>query len=46
VNIVGLPHKSILREVIAGIEEEGMKARVIRCLNRLTWRSSPWKVTA
>ena len=31
VNIVGLPHKSILREVIAGIEEEGVKARVIRC---------------
>jgi propanediol dehydratase medium subunit len=31
VNIVGIPHKSILREVIAGIEEEGMKARVIRC---------------
>lgn len=30
-NIVGLPHKSILREVIAGIEEEGIKARVIRC---------------
>ncbi len=27
VNIVGLPHKSILREVIAGIEEEGIKAR-------------------
>ena len=31
VNIVGIPHKSILREVIAGIEEEGIKARVIRC---------------
>ncbi|WP_443020682.1 glycerol dehydratase reactivase beta/small subunit family protein, partial [Shigella flexneri] len=31
VNIVGLSHKSILREVIAGIEEEGIKARVIRC---------------
>ncbi len=31
VNIVGLSHKSILREVIAGIEEEGVKARVIRC---------------
>ncbi len=27
VNIVGLPHKSILREVIAGIKEEGIKAR-------------------
>ncbi|MDI8107050.1 propanediol dehydratase, partial [Salmonella enterica subsp. enterica serovar Anatum] len=25
VNIVGLPHKSILREVIAGIEEEGIR---------------------
>ena len=31
VNIVGIRHKSILREVIAGIEEEGIKARVIRC---------------
>lgn len=31
VNIVGLPHKSILRELIAGIEEQGVKARVIRC---------------
>ncbi len=31
VNIVGIPHKNILREVIAGIEEEGIKARVIRC---------------
>lgn len=31
VNIVGLPHKNILRELIAGIEEEGIKARVIRC---------------
>ncbi len=30
-NIVGIPHKNILREVIAGIEEEGIKARVIRC---------------
>lgn len=29
-NIVGIPHKNILREVIAGIEEEGIKARVIR----------------
>ena len=46
VNIVGLPHKNILREVIAGIEEEGIKARVIRCLNPLTWRSSLLKATA
>lgn len=30
-NIVGVSHKSILREMIAGIEEEGIKARVIRC---------------
>ncbi|MBP3039130.1 propanediol/glycerol family dehydratase medium subunit [Bacillaceae bacterium Marseille-Q3522] len=30
VNIVGVPHKKILREIIAGIEEEGLKARVIR----------------
>ena len=28
---IGIPHKNILREVIAGIEEEGIKARVIRC---------------
>ncbi|WP_410016549.1 propanediol/glycerol family dehydratase medium subunit [Sodalis sp. C49] len=31
VNIIGLPHKQILRELIAGIEEEGVRARVIRC---------------
>jgi len=30
-NIVGVSHKQILREVIAGIEEEGLKARVVRC---------------
>ncbi|EAD9139569.1 propanediol/glycerol family dehydratase medium subunit [Listeria monocytogenes] len=29
-NIVGVPHKQILREVIAGIEEEGLNARVVR----------------
>ena len=29
-NIVDVPHKQILREIIAGIEEEGLKARVIR----------------
>ncbi|ENL9790374.1 propanediol/glycerol family dehydratase medium subunit [Listeria monocytogenes] len=29
-NIIGVPHKQILREVIAGIEEEGLKARVVR----------------
>ncbi len=30
-NIVGTPHQEILRELRAGIEEEGLKARVIRC---------------
>lgn len=30
-NITGVPHKLILRELIAGIEEEGIRARVIRC---------------
>ncbi len=29
-NIVGIPHKQIIREIMAGIEEEGLKARVIR----------------
>jgi len=28
--ITGIPHASVLRELMAGIEEEGMKARVIR----------------
>lgn len=28
--ITGIPHASVLREIMAGIEEEGMKARVIR----------------
>ncbi len=28
--IVKVPHREVLRQVIAGIEEEGMKARVIR----------------
>ncbi|MDR2551577.1 MAG: propanediol/glycerol family dehydratase medium subunit [Treponema sp.] len=28
--IVGIPHGQVLREVLAGIEEEGMKARVVR----------------
>ncbi|WP_462410555.1 propanediol/glycerol family dehydratase medium subunit [Neobacillus sp. Marseille-QA0830] len=28
--IVGIPHKDLLKEVIAGIEEEGLKARIIR----------------
>lgn len=28
--IVGLPHETVLREVIAGIEEEGLTARLIR----------------
>jgi len=30
-NMVGTPHKAIIRELKAGIEEEGLKARVIRC---------------
>ncbi|WP_058911286.1 propanediol/glycerol family dehydratase medium subunit [Entomohabitans teleogrylli] len=30
-NMIGVPHQAILREVIAGIEEEGIRARVIRC---------------
>lgn len=29
-SIVGIPHKDILRQVIAGIEEEGLKARVVK----------------
>ncbi len=29
-NIVGVPHDKILKEIIAGIEEEGLKARVIK----------------
>ncbi len=28
--IIHMPHREVLRQVIAGIEEEGMKARVIR----------------
>ncbi|WP_434643422.1 propanediol/glycerol family dehydratase medium subunit [Thermoanaerobacterium thermosaccharolyticum] len=31
--IVGIPHEDVLREVLAGIEEEGMKSRVIRVLD-------------
>ena len=30
--IVNVPHSDVLREIIAGIEEEGVKARVIRVL--------------
>lgn len=30
--IVNVPHSDVLREMIAGIEEEGLKARVIRVL--------------
>ncbi|MDO9491121.1 propanediol/glycerol family dehydratase medium subunit [Acetobacterium sp.] len=30
VTIVGLPHDKVLKEIIAGIEEEGLKARVIK----------------
>ncbi len=29
-NIKGIPHKEILRQVTAGIEEEGLKARVVK----------------
>ncbi|AUB52743.1 propanediol/glycerol family dehydratase medium subunit [Enterococcus mundtii] len=29
-NIIGVSHKDILKQVIAGIEEEGLKARVIK----------------
>jgi len=29
-SIVDIPHSAILREIIAGIEEEGIKARVVR----------------
>ncbi|QBO35952.1 propanediol/glycerol family dehydratase medium subunit [Periweissella cryptocerci] len=29
-NITKIPHKEILRQVIAGIEEEGLKARVVK----------------
>jgi len=28
--IVGIPHQQVLREIIAGIEEEGLKARLVR----------------
>ncbi|MBK5252952.1 MAG: propanediol/glycerol family dehydratase medium subunit [Peptostreptococcaceae bacterium] len=28
--IIGIPHASVLREIMAGIEEEGVKCRVIR----------------
>lgn len=30
VNIIGVPHAKILKEMIAGIEEEGMKYRVVK----------------
>jgi len=29
-NIVGVPHKEIIRQIVAGIEEEGLKARLIK----------------
>lgn len=28
--IVGVPHQEVIRQVVAGIEEEGLKARVVR----------------
>ncbi|AJA48350.1 propanediol dehydratase medium subunit [Clostridium pasteurianum DSM 525 = ATCC 6013] len=31
-SIVGVPHDKILRELIAGIEEEGLKSRVVRII--------------
>ena len=31
--IVGIPHAQVLREILAGIEEEGCKARVVRVLH-------------
>lgn len=31
--ITGIPHAAVLREIMAGIEEEGVKARVIRVLH-------------
>lgn len=34
--IVNIPHSDVLREMIAGIEEEGVKARVIRGRGHLT----------
>ncbi len=30
--IVNIPHRNVLREIIAGIEEEGLKARIVRVL--------------
>lgn len=31
--ITGIPHAAVLREVLAGVEEEGVKARVVRVLH-------------
>ncbi len=28
--IIGIPHQQVLREILAGIEEEGLKARIIK----------------
>lgn len=28
--IVGVPHKEVIRQLVAGIEEEGLKARIVR----------------
>ena len=28
--IVGVPHRNVIRQLVAGIEEEGLKARVVR----------------
>jgi propanediol dehydratase medium subunit len=32
-NITGIPHSAILREVVAGIEEEGLKAHIFKAYN-------------
>ncbi|MBC3803887.1 propanediol/glycerol family dehydratase medium subunit [Acetobacterium fimetarium] len=39
--IIGLPHDKVLKEIIAGIEEEGLKARVVK-----VYRSSDVAVCA
>lgn len=31
--ITGIPHAAVLREVMAGVEEEGVKARIVRVLH-------------
>jgi len=31
--LTGIPHSAVLREILAGIEEQGVKARVVRVLH-------------